>query len=190
MIHLIGFPGTGKYTIAKHMAVLQGGGVRRLVVVDNHYVSNPIFGVMDVDGITAIDPAVWGYVRKVRVAVMEAIRDLSPPGWSFVLTNVLLGGNAEDESAPAALAALAEARGAAFVPVRLHCQVDELTRRAVSPQRGERLKWRDGGGVRAMAESRSLIDLSHPNAFDLDVSALPAEIAAGLVLAHAAEAAA
>ncbi|CAA9250042.1 MAG: hypothetical protein AVDCRST_MAG50-2559 [uncultured Acidimicrobiales bacterium] len=187
IIHLIGFPGTGKYTIAKHMAALQGGGEHRLVVVDNHYVSNPILGVMDIDGVKAIDPAVWGYVRKVRLAVMEAIRDLSPSTWSFAFTNVLLAGDPEDQAAPARVAALADARDAAFVPVRLHCKVDELTRRAVSPQRNERLKWTDGEAVRAMAESRTLVDVAHPNTLDLDVTDVQPEVAARLVLEHAAK---
>ena len=190
IFHLIGFPGAGKFTIAKHMAHLQDSHEHRLVVVDNHYFNNTIFGVLDVDGIRPLDPRVWDHVRQVRDAVLETIRDLSPPTWSFVFTNVLFAGDAGDEAAPERLAALAEARGGPFVPVRLHCDVDELARRVVSPERKDRLKWIDAEGVRAIARSRALIPLPYRHALDLDVTGVAPEVAARRILDHAAATAA
>lgn len=188
IIQLIGFPGAGKFTIAKCLAALQGPGEHRLVVVDNHYFNNPIFGVVDVDGIRPLDTRVWGYVRQVREAVLQAIEELSPANWSFVFTNVLFAGNAGDEAAPGRLAALAEARRGPFVPVLLHCDLDELSRRVVSPERRDRLKMVDADGVREMAQQRALISLAHPNALELDITDVPPEHAARRILDHAANA--
>ena len=186
IFHLIGFPGAGKFTVARHMARLQGAQEHRLVVVDNHYFNNTIFGVFDVDGIRPLDPRVWEHVRQVRDAVLETIRDLSPPTWSFVFTNVLFAGDPGDEAAPERLAALAAARGGPFVPVRLHCRVEELARRVVSPERKHRLKWVDSEGVQAVARSRALIPLPYPHALDLDITDLGPDVAARRILEHAA----
>ena len=186
IVHLIGFPGAGKYTIARHMAEQRGPGPDRLVVVDNHYFNNTIFGVLDVDGIKPLDPRVWGHVLQVREAVLGAIEELSPSTWSFTFTNVLFAGDAGDEAAPGRLAALAAARGSSFVPVRLTCRVDELARRIVAPERRTRLKWVDADGVRALVDSRRLIDLDHEHALELDVSDVPPEATAARILEHVA----
>ncbi len=41
IMYLIGYGGTGKYTIAKEIAALTGA-----VVVDNHLINNPVFSVV------------------------------------------------------------------------------------------------------------------------------------------------
>lgn len=49
IVYLFGFPGVAKYTVAREIAA--GAGAR---VVDNHYVNNPIFGLLDLDGLTPL----------------------------------------------------------------------------------------------------------------------------------------
>jgi hypothetical protein len=184
VVQLIGHAGAGKYTVAKELAARRPGPDDRWVVVDNHYVNNPIFGVLDLDGVKPLDPSVWGHVAKVRAAVLDTIRTLSPPSWSFVFTNVLIAGQKGDEAAPVELAKLAEARGASFVPVVLRCEVDELVRRVVSPGRATRLKWRDPDGVRAVATSTSLVVPDHANLLELDVTAMDPSDTADRILEH------
>jgi hypothetical protein len=188
IVHLIAFPGAGKYTIAKQLAERAAG--ERWVVVDNHYVNNTIFGVLDVDGITPLDPQVWTHIRTVRNAVLDTIRTLSPPDWSFVFTNVLFAGDPGDEAAPGQLAQLAEDRGAVFVPVVLRCEVDELVRRVTSPERRHRMKWVDADGVRGVAMTRQLIAVDHrfEHALDLDVTTTSPADAADAIRRHVAQA--
>ena len=45
IVYLIGYAGTGKYTIAKEIAVLTGA-----VIVDNQLINTPIFSVIAADG--------------------------------------------------------------------------------------------------------------------------------------------
>jgi hypothetical protein len=49
IIYLIGFPGTGKYTIAREIAQQED-----FRLVDNHLVNNPLFNLIHADGITPL----------------------------------------------------------------------------------------------------------------------------------------
>ena len=84
---LTGYPGTGKYTIAKEL-------VRQLValghegrLVDNHTVSDPILRLVPIRDDTPVPVEVWDRVREVGRAVRTTIATISPPDWSFVFTN-------------------------------------------------------------------------------------------------------
>ena len=79
VFYLLGFPGVGKYTIAKEIAALTGAKL-----VDNHYILNPIFGLIQQDGITPLPPRVWDFAWQVHHAVYGTIRELSPKEWSFI----------------------------------------------------------------------------------------------------------
>ena len=53
-LYLLGFAGTGKLTIARAFARSVGAEV-----VDNHWINNPIFGLIDADGVSPLPDAVW-----------------------------------------------------------------------------------------------------------------------------------
>jgi len=171
LVYLIGHPAAGKYTIAQALAEEAAARGHRMVVVDNHHINNTIFGLLDVDGIRALPSRVWEIIADVRRAALTAIEELGPPDWSYVFTNVLVAGDAEDEKIVRRLADLAHARASVYVPVRLLCDIDELSNRVVSPERRTRLKWMDPVGLRAFASTHDLVDISgHPAALDLDVT--------------------
>ena len=67
-LYLLGFAGTGKLTIARAFARSVGAKV-----VDNHWINNPIFGLIDPDGVSPLPDAVWSQTAKVREAVLETI---------------------------------------------------------------------------------------------------------------------
>lgn len=187
IVHLIGFPGAGKYTIAKELAgaaAAEGGAT--FCVVDNHHINNTVFAVLRVDGVTPLPRRVWHYVEGVRTAVLGALEELGPSDWSYVFTNVLIAGTS-DEAGMRDVAALAERCARRFVPVRLHCEIDELARRIVSEERRERMKWVDADGVRAYVATRRLVDTgAHPHALDLDVTSQTPGESAAAILAHLA----
>src|SRR5579871_3953542 len=81
-IYLVGFGGTGKLTIARALAPLIGAKV-----VDNHWINNPIFGLIDPDGVTPLPHGVWVQVGKVHDAVMETMATLAKPGTNFIFTH-------------------------------------------------------------------------------------------------------
>jgi tRNA uridine 5-carbamoylmethylation protein Kti12 len=184
IVHLIGYPGTGKYTIARQLdrvATLDG---RRFVVVDNHHTSNVIFAVLEVDGVRPVAREVWDRVGEVREALYRTIEEMSPPEWSFVFTNVLSDGDPTDEAIVRRVAQLASRRGNPYVPVRVVCAPDEILRRVPNPDRQQRMKWIDAGAVRAFMDEHELVNLDQQLALEVDVTTGSAEDAAQRIFAH------
>ncbi len=111
---LTGYPGTGKYTVAKELVrqLLALGHEARLV--DNHTVSDPILRLVPIRDDTPVPVEVWDRVREVGRAVRTTIATISPPDWSFVFTNFV---NHTPEDA-AHYDRLAELAASAQLPVR------------------------------------------------------------------------
>jgi hypothetical protein len=184
IVHLIGFPAAGKLTVARAIAELGASRGRRIVVVDNHLTANVIFAVIEADGIRPLPEAVWNHVDEVRETLYRAIGELPPPEWSFVFTNVITEHDRNGRAVIDRLARLAAERSSHYVPVRLHCESDELVRRVGNPDRRERRKTIDPVGVRALAESTRLIGVEPHQALDIDTTTLAPSDAAARILDH------
>lgn len=182
IVHLLGFPGTGKRTIGAALVDLVPRDDHRFVLVDNHLTSRSVLAALDTDPTVPIDPQVWTYVSDLRVHVLAAIEAMAPPGWSYVFTNYVVR-DVPSESIPR-LQALAARRSSAYVPVVLHCDEDELRDRVVGPDRAAHHKWVDPDGVLADVAARELVRPDSPHLLDLDVTALAPTAAAEQVLAH------
>jgi hypothetical protein len=172
IVHLIGSPAVGKYTIASRVAPLLPARL-----VDNHAIANVIFNVLDGDGVTPLPRGVWSHVSQVRRAVLDAITQFSPPHLSFVFTNHLRGGDPAEEVVLEELRAVAEIRQSTFVPVLLSCATEEVVRRVVQPDRRQRMKLADPALARQLNELPPFTT-THPNALELDVTRLPVEASA------------
>ncbi len=175
IIHLVGYPGAGKLTVARTMAELAAERGHHLVVVDNHLTGNPVLAVLEPGHVPL---GTWDLVYEIREVVNRAIGSLSPPHWSFVFTNVLWDHDEADHRAVARLHQLAEQRGSRYQVVVLECDADELLRRVPAPGRAEQLKLVDVDIVRGFLEARRLLRPDVPGRLDLDVTALaPADAA-------------
>ncbi len=171
IVHLLGFPGVGKSTIARALATQAKSAGVKLVVVDNHQTSNVVLGVVQADGVHAVPPGVWARVAEIREIQYRAIEELSPPEWSFAFTNVLVESDPMSSIVIARLTDLALARSTNYVPVMLNCNPLELRRRVPSPDRVGRHKWIDPDAVAAFASSERLVRPSSPT-IDVDVTDL------------------
>lgn len=171
IIHLLGFPGVGKYTVARALSARAEARGHRIVVVDNHQTSNAILSVIDADGVRELPAGVWDRVGEIREAVYQAIEDLSPPDWSFVFTNVVVKSDPEGVEVIERLRRLALARATGYFPVTLHCATEELLRRVPAAARAERMKWIDPAGVKAFVATEELLR-PESEILDLDVTDL------------------
>ena len=172
-VHILGFAGSGKLTIARELALRLPA-----ILVDNHFVNNVVLGLIDPDGVTPLAAGVWDNIRKVRAIVFDTILLYAKPDRSFVFTNEILEGEALAEQTCADLARIAEARGATYLPVRLLISPEELARRVASPERTLRLKEVDTEAALMKAQTQRVFKPSNHHCLDITVTSLnPVEAA-------------
>ena len=178
IIYLIGFAGTGKYTIAKQICRLT---YARLV--DNHLINNPVFSLIRADGKTPLPESVWEKTWAIRHIVLDVIKDISPAEFSFVFTNELIDGYRDDQKLFSEIVELAASRNSKLVPVRLLCDEGELCKRVQSSDRSARFKDTNADNARNKIRSYKLLSIKHAQLLDLDVTSLSALEAAEAIIA-------
>lgn len=186
VVHLIGHAASGKRTVAVAMAAAARAADPpvRLVVLDNHLTSQAVLAALDIAGDQTVEDVVWTYVSEIRDVVDRAIRALAPPDVVYVATNVIT--DVSVSNSISRLSALAADRGGAYVPVVLHCALDERLRRVVQPDRAALRKWTDPAGVAAYVAAHDIVVPDSPHLLELDVTDLSPTEAATRILAHAA----
>lgn len=178
VIYLIGFPGIGKYTIAKEMAQKAD-----FVIVDNQLMNNPIFSLVKADGVRQLDHRVWGYIHRVRDVVFDAILNLTPLEQNFVFTNVLTE-NPKDRAVYNRVEELAKERSSHFFPILLTCDLAAHKMRIISADRKERMKDVNPLTPEQYHAKQDLIRVTHPHILSVDVSSNSASDAAAIILSH------
>lgn len=176
IIYLIGFPGTGKFTISKEIQKLIPA-----VLVDNHLILNPVFSVIEADGKTKIPDKAWDYTRKIRDIVLDSIRDFAKPQSNFIFTNLLVEGSQVDRELYSEVELLAKARNANLLTVRLHISVEALCERVGSSDRKQRHKMTEADAVRAMV-TKNILLMPSAGYFDIDVTNLSSKDAASQIV--------
>ncbi len=183
IIYLMGYPGTGKYTIGKEICRQDP----RFRLVDNHLVNNPIFSIIHIDGVTPLPYKIWENVGKIWDAVMDTLVHLSPIDFNFVLTNALFDSEG-DKAWFEEIQSMAAARNAKFIPVLLRISVEEHQKRISNLDRKERMKESDPKSPQRYALLDNIYIPDHPNLLTLDVSDIPAEEASKIILNYAGQA--
>jgi hypothetical protein len=182
IFHLLGLPGVGKFTIASRLVDTLDAAGETARLIDNHLTADAVVclvpepfpgGRMDLDVLEG--------VGRVREVVFDLIERISPPSWSFVLTNFVAP---HDSLAGfSRIRQLAERRQSTYVPVHLECDVEEGLRRVVRPDRAVRSKLRDAQLARELYDRGPLIP-EWPDLFRLDVTRLAPEESAARIIGH------
>ncbi|WP_341756738.1 MULTISPECIES: hypothetical protein [unclassified Candidatus Tisiphia] len=160
IIYLIGKPGTGKYTIAKEIA--KAG----YSICDNQHINNPIFALLNYDGLTPIPEFAWDAIGLIREGIFNFLsQEISN---NYVLTNCLYEVDG-DRKLFNQVQQLAANRKSVFIPIKLLISAEENIKRIQHLDRLPRYKSID---VQDVYPEYPLIQISHPNLFELDVTNL------------------
>ena len=164
IVHINGWPGTGKLTIARLLAVKLGAKL-----VDNHTLINPaemLFGRRD--------PLHASLRRSVRETVFDHIARADPSG-SFIFTDALAD-DAHDTAYFEAYRELAQRRKGELMAVVLDCSQEENLRRIVSAGRADRLKLTRPEVLRDLRSKHNLLrPAAAGRLIEIDVTSMTAE---------------
>lgn len=131
IIYLLGPSGVGKYSVGQLLSERTGAKF-----LHNHYWLNIILGLVEKDGTTPFPDRVWDLAGEVRKSVFATMAELSPAGWSLIITHAGVGDPDDvDEVIISDVAKLAEDRDAPIYAFSLTCSPDELAERVQSPDR-------------------------------------------------------
>ncbi len=170
VIHICGWPGSGKRTIALHLRDRIGARL-----IDNHLILNPASALFD-----------RGTVERSRLreelrAVTYRAAESLPADTPLILTDALASSDAGTNLIEPTKA-LAAARGAPLWPVILGISNEENRRRLCDPARDGTGKLVDPAILDDLRQTHSLLRL--PGVWDLDVTHLEASEAAARIADH------
>ncbi|MCC8398503.1 MAG: hypothetical protein LN569_04340 [Rickettsia endosymbiont of Labidopullus appendiculatus] len=172
IIYLIGKPGTGKYTIAQEIAKTGYS------ICDNQHINNPIFSLLNYDGLTPIPEFAWDAIGRIRDSIFNFLSQEIVN--NYVFTNCLYEVEGDHELFNQ-VQQLAVNRRSVFIPVKLLISQEENIKRIQQLDRLLRYKSID---VQDVYPEYPLIQISHPNLFEFDVTNLSASEAARRILQH------
>jgi hypothetical protein len=176
VIYLLGYPGVGKYTVAREIAKLNGA-----VVVDNQVVNYPILVLLRWDAVSDLPPGTMDRSAPIREAVLKALDEIAPRDLSYILTNVLHD-DEECRTVYERVKRIAASREAIFLPVLLRCEPQEQLRRVTAAERVVRLKIADPQKVAEYVRTSRLLVPDDPQLLELDTTHVhPAEAAEAIV---------
>lgn len=174
IIHLNGFPGVGKMTIAKIVAKELDAHV-----LDDFTLTKLVYVATDRNS-----PQYVAFLRDLT-NVVYAHLGMADPSGLVILTNALATTYPEDKDRFKQVQELSETRGDSFVPIQIVCSPEEAMRRAELSNRHDKQKLTDPAALGNILNKSALIHpTDHPNQLTLDVTDLVAEQAADEVVAH------
>ncbi len=177
IFYLLGPPGVGKLTVGQHLAGMTGARL-----VHNHLWLNPIFSLIEQDGVIPLPKDVWTPVSQVRRAVFETLRTLTPISWNLIFTHAAVGEkNDADMEVANDIIGVAESRGAQLIIVQMTCAAEVLAERVAMPERRLLFKENDVDAARLNA-LREPFHPGHPDTIAIDTTNLSAKATAHRIL--------
>ncbi|MBL8581040.1 MAG: AAA family ATPase [Rhizobiaceae bacterium] len=166
MVHINGWPGSGKLTIGRKLA-----GMIDARMVDEHLISAPadmLFSRRETLN------------RTLRIDIRKAVFShilRAPRAMSFVFTDSLAD-HPQDAATFENYRELAERRRARLVAVVVDCSEEENLRRLKLQARDERKKFTDPKRMRKLRDEHKLLRSERVELVEIDVTRLSAEQAA------------
>lgn len=173
IIQFNGFPGVGKFTVARLVT-----DALDAKLLDNHLLVNLTY-VASSHGdetyrrfLTDLQTLVYGYIEG------------APKENIYVLTNALVNEVEEDVMRYSMVEKLSSARGDMFVPILLYCDRLKHLERARSDDRKKHHKLSDSEVLAGYLKNYTMIHTESPYSLEIDTSDIgPAQVAA-IVIQH------
>ncbi len=179
IVLIMGFAGSGKLTTAKELIKFPN-----FKLVDNHTWNNPIFNLINQDGFTPLPNAVWQKAGKICDVIFETMKELSPPDFSFVITQEMIEGDEHPKQFYQRVRQLARDRRALLIPVRLECEEIELIIRVGEIKRRDHYKTIDTERALHLVRHCSVFHTHHPNELTINNTTKTAAEVAGMIIRH------
>ena len=178
MYQLLGYPGTGKYTVARAIVERLAARGEPAALLDNHATANLVWSLVPTE--RRFDPEVMSWLTRLRDLLGDAAAELTGPERSLVFTSYLPVGR--PSTALDRHRELALQLDRPLVAVVLHCDPDEVLRRVSNPDRATRMKLVDPDVARSIMAAGMTLP-TWPELTDLDITGLSAGEAADRVIA-------
>lgn len=168
IIHINGWPGVGKLTIARELA-----GLMNARLLDNHTIINPAEALFE-----RRDPLNRSLRKALRTAIFDHAARMKPG--ALILTDAI-SDDAFDSAIFDEYRELAQKRDARLIAVVLDCAPEINAQRLVAAGRAEKRKLTDATVLASLRASHRLLRAQGVPLIELDVGALsPGEAAAHL----------
>ncbi len=174
IIHINGWPGVGKLTVAKIIAERLDARL-----IDNHLIVNPSAAIHEHGS-----PDYIRTNRRIREVLFDELAK-APREEVHVLTDALEDGSDICAEIFESLADLARLRGVPLLSVSLDCDPEENTRRLVSPDRAHKGKLRDVEILLDIRRAHTLMRPAFEHRLDLDTTGRSPDSVAEEIIAAA-----
>ncbi len=173
LIHINGFPGVGKLTIARELEKLTGGRL-----IDNHAIINLAYLAAEHG-----TPEFFDLHKNLTISLYKTLstaKDLN----LLIFTNAQATELPEDVERFNSIKDLAASRNEVFIPVVLTCDQEEHRKRVVSSDRADRKKLTRVDILESMLHNYTAYIPDLPHTLVLDVTHLSPKEAAVIIKKH------
>ena len=181
IVHINGYPGTGKLTTAKQICALDD----QVRLMDNHITTNPIFITLSPEQKKPVPKPAWDAIDKIRAIVLEFMESDASPELSFIFTNCMYDDDLQNEAYLDRIRDVANKRGSQYVPIALTYDENENKKRVISEGRKISMKMMDANFLQKTRQDYSLLYHRDPNFLTFDNTGLTAEQSAQKIMKHA-----
>ncbi|MGL9761161.1 MAG: AAA family ATPase [Wolbachia sp.] len=174
LIYLMGFPGSGKFTIARKLSEIID-----VVIVSNNLFNNVIFNVVKLPN-AEVSNDLWEKIFAVIENMLAVFGKHHIKSKHYIFTNELIDGDSYDQRVYSSMVNLGEKMGVEILPVVLHCNNEELIKRVELKERYQEGKISDSDfAIKRTREKRLFVP---EGSIEIDNSNLSAkEVAARIV---------